>query len=86
MFLCNIFYNHHSLLPHAFADCFTPINQIHNYNTHYCRNCKLFLPSAFSESCNKMLRFIGNKIWTKISTEIKDNLNINYFLLITIIN
>ena len=50
------------MLPHVFADYFTHLRQIHNYNTRQCQTCELFLPTVSTNFGKKMLSFAGIKI------------------------
>ena len=49
------------MLPRVFADYFTQLRQIHNYNTRQCQTRELFLPTVFSNFGKKMLSCGGIK-------------------------
>jgi hypothetical protein len=63
------YYNNN--LPSFFSDFFTPVNQIHNYNTRLASKIYYFLDTVRTNYGLFNIRFQGAKIWNSIDNTIK---------------
>ena len=50
---------------------FTPINEIHSYNTQSSSSKRYFLPSVNTTAGRRSLLFRGTKLWNAIAVDIK---------------
>jgi len=69
---------HNRLLPPVFNTFFTPISQIHGYNTRSVAKQSYYLPRARTNYGIFNIRFQGTKVWNSINHYLK-SLNLGQF-------
>ena len=62
---------HRKLLPSIFSNFFTPVRNVHNYNTRLASKSSLVLPSARTNYRIISLKFQGPKTWNSIDESLK---------------
>ena len=62
---------HNQLLPQVFCSYFSPITQIHNYNTRSAMNQFYYIPRVRTNYGKFKMRFQGSKVWNSIDDSIK---------------
>ena len=66
-----VFRFHNNALPSQFASMYNNINKIHFYNTRSSKDQNLYLPRRKSSlAIKRSIKFVGVKIWNKISPNI----------------
>ena len=69
---------HNKLLPNHFDEYFVPLSSIHYHSTKLATSKNLFLPRVNSSSGKCSLKFIGPKVWSSISDDIKFSTTFTY--------
>ena len=62
---------HRKLLPSIFSNFFTPVRNVHNYNTRLASKSSFVLPSARTNYRTFSLKFHGPKTWNSIDESLK---------------
>ena len=62
---------HNKLLPNHFDEYFIPLSSIHYHSTRLATSRNLFLPRVNSSSGKCFLKFIGPKLWSSTTDDIK---------------
>ena len=62
---------HRKLLPSIFSNFFTPVRNVHNYNTRLASKSSFVLPSARTNYRIFSLKFQGPKTWNSIDESLK---------------
>ena len=62
---------HNKLLPYHFDEYFIPLNSIHYHSTRLATSKNLFLPRVNSSSGKCSPKFIGPKVWSSITDDVK---------------
>jgi len=62
---------HNKLLPNHFDEFFVPLSSIHYHSTRLATSKNLFLARVNSSSGKCSLKFIGPKVWSSITDDIK---------------
>ena len=62
---------HRKLLPSIFSNFFTPVRNVHNYNTRVASKSSFVLPSARTNYRIFSLKFQGPKTWNSIDESFK---------------
>ena len=62
---------HNQLLPSTFDNFFTPVAQIHSYNTRSAARQTYYLPSIRTNYGKFNVRFLGPQLWNSLEDNIK---------------
>ena len=62
---------HRKLLPSIFSNFFTPVRNVHNFNTRLASKSSFVLPSARTNYRIFSLKFQGPKTWNSIDESLK---------------
>jgi hypothetical protein len=63
---------HNQLLPSTFDNFFTPVAQIHSYNTRSAARQTYYLPSIRTNYGKFNVRFLGPQLWNSLEDNIKN--------------
>ena len=64
---------HNQLLPSVFSNFFTPVRNIHNYNTRLASKSSFALPSSRTNFGIFSIKFQGPKTWNSIDESLKSS-------------
>jgi len=70
------YYN--KLLPNNFVDYFIPISSVHSHSRRQLTSNNVLLPRVNSSSRKCSLTFVGPKVWSSISDDIKSSISFTF--------